>query len=166
MGRQKMKRYLESQQAMAASAMVTFNRANRWAFSTRERPLFAEIWAAMRFQVSDVLLCQKRASSDWSALRGEPEKAPMVLVSLRSAANCGLFKAYGGGRRNCEGRNRTHGVMVANCGPAPEALSGGVGRQKPTAAGVPTIPSTPSNGGGVGKFPSVDLHAQIASATV
>src|SRR5262249_44804382 len=91
---------------------------------------------------------------------------PMSLVSARSAANSGLFKAYGGGRRNCEGRVKTHGVIVANCGPAPGVLAGGVGRQNPTAAGVPTIPKTPSKGGGVGAFPSASLQFQIASATV
>src|SRR5262244_668280 len=90
----------------------------------------------------------------------------MVLVSLRSAANSALLRAYGGGKRNCEGRVKTHGVIVANWGPAPNAFAGGVGLQYPTAAGVPTMPSTPSNGGGVGAFPSVNLHAQIASATV
>ena len=31
-GRQKLKRYLESQQAMTASAIVMFNKANRWTF--------------------------------------------------------------------------------------------------------------------------------------
>src|SRR5262249_2650479 len=86
MGRQKTYLYLESQQAIAASAIVTFSRAKRCAFSTKERSRFADSWAAIRFQVSDVLLCQKSASSDSSAVRGEPEKAPMVLVSLRSAA--------------------------------------------------------------------------------
>src|SRR5271165_6720965 len=42
-GRQKLYRYLESQQAMTASAMVTFNKANRWTFSWNDRPRSMEI---------------------------------------------------------------------------------------------------------------------------
>src|ERR1700730_6113919 len=42
-GRQKLYRYLESQQAMTASAMVTFNNANRWTFSWNDRPRSIEI---------------------------------------------------------------------------------------------------------------------------
>src|ERR1700756_2977765 len=91
---------------------------------------------------------------------------PMTFTSLRSAAYSGLVRANGGGKRNCEGRVRTHGVMVAICGVAPEALAGGVGRQKPTAPGVPTMLSTPKNGGGVGAKPSVSREVQTASATV
>src|SRR5437016_6832656 len=97
---------------------------------------------------------------------------PITFSSLRSAAYSGLLRAGGGGRRNCDGRISTHGVIEANCGPAPDApgeLLGnpwGVGRQAPTAPGVPTIPSTPRNGGGAGAIPSVSLQAQIASATV
>src|SRR5580704_6762200 len=37
-GRQKLYRYLESRQAITASAMVTFNKANRWTFSWNDRP--------------------------------------------------------------------------------------------------------------------------------
>src|SRR4029077_8234255 len=49
-GRQKTYRYLPSQHAMAASAMVTFSNANRCAFSVRVNPCAAESWAAIRFQ--------------------------------------------------------------------------------------------------------------------
>src|SRR6266567_102778 len=97
---------------------------------------------------------------------------PIVFSSLRSAAYSGLLRASGGARRNCDGRASTHGVIVANCGPAPGApgeLLGnpcGVGRQAPTAPGVPTMPSTPRNGGGAGVIPSVSRQAQMASATV
>src|ERR1700724_697220 len=63
-GRQKLYRYLESQQAMTASAMLTFNKANKWTFSWNDSPRSVEIWAATRPQVSGVLLCQKSASSD------------------------------------------------------------------------------------------------------
>jgi len=63
-GRQKLYRYLESQQAMTASAMVTFNKANRWTFSWNDSLRSAEIWTATRSQVSGVLLCQKSVSSD------------------------------------------------------------------------------------------------------
>src|SRR5258708_6075125 len=90
----------------------------------------------------------------------------MTFTSLRSLAYSWLLRASGGGKRNCDGRVSTHGVMVAICGVAPEALAGGVGRQKPTAAGVPTMPSTPRNGGGVGANPSVSREVQMASATV
>src|SRR5258708_8123652 len=89
----------------------------------------------------------------------------MSFTSLRSAAYSALLRASGGGKRNCDGRVSTHGVMVAICGVAPDALSGGVGRQKPTAAGDPTIPSTPRNGGGGGRNPTGRRRAQIASAT-
>src|ERR1700675_2664937 len=95
---------------------------------------------------------------------------PITFSSLRSAAYSGLLRASGGGKRNCDGRVRTHGGIEASGGPPPDArgepLASGVGRQTPTAAGVPTMPSTPSNGGGGGAFPSVSLQAQMASATV
>src|SRR5207247_6109005 len=84
---------------------------------------------------------------------------PITFSSFRSAAYSGLLRASGGGRRNCDGLLSTHGVMEANCGPAPGALANGVGRQAPTTA-------TPTNGGGAGAIPSVSRHAQMASATV
>src|SRR5215472_9116132 len=49
-GRQNTYRYLESQHAIAASAMVTFNKAKRWAFSVRLKPRLADRSEAMRFQ--------------------------------------------------------------------------------------------------------------------
>src|SRR5438876_1227623 len=70
-----------------------------------------------------------------------------------------LFKGGGAGSRNCEGRVRTHGVMVAYCGPAPEAFRSGVGRHTPATF-------APKNGGGGGAFPSVSRKFQMASATV
>src|ERR1700726_647195 len=82
MGRQKTYLYLESQQAIAASAMVTFNKANKCAFSVKLKERLVEICAAIRFQYKAVLPAQNSASSDWSAERGDPEKTPHVLVSL------------------------------------------------------------------------------------
>ena len=84
---------------------------------------------------------------------------PMVSVSLRSLAYRALVRSGGPAGRNCEGEDRTHGVMVANCGPAPGRNPGGVGRHSPTA-----LP--PRNGGGGGVKPSVLRHATIASATL
>ena len=55
--------------------------------------------------------------------------------------------------------------MLANCGAAPEALNGGVGRQAPTAAGVPARLSTPRKGGGSGLRPSLRRQPQNALAT-
>src|SRR5947209_14444172 len=55
--------------------------------------------------------------------------------------------------------------MVANCSPAPGAFTRGVGRHTPMAAGDPTMPRTPRNGGGGGVNPSVWRHAQMLSAT-
>src|ERR1700674_803363 len=90
----------------------------------------------------------------------------MLFISLYSAAYSALVRARGGGGRNCDGLRRTHGVMEANCGPAPVAFPKGVGRQTPTAVGDPTIPRTPTNGGGGGANPSVIRHAQMLSATL
>src|SRR5215470_6364255 len=83
----------------------------------------------------------------------------MVLTSSTSATNAGLFKASGAGSRNCDGRVSTHGVIVANCGPAPLALSRGVGRHTPGTF-------APRNGGGGGAFPSARRIFQMLSATV
>src|SRR6476661_5848588 len=71
---------------------------------------------------------------------------------------CGLPSAFGGGSRNCDARINTHGVIVANCGPA-AVVPAAVGRQKPTRS-IPTKP-----GAGSGAKPSVDLAARTASAT-
>lgn len=127
------------------------------------------LWQAARQRGSSKVECspaQNNASSDGSGVRPEPEQTPIVLTSFRSAAYSGLLRASGGGKRNCDGRVSTHGVSEAYCGPAPDALSSGVGRQTPTAPGVPTMPSAPANGGGGGAFPSVSLQAQMVSATV
>src|SRR6202035_5868752 len=75
------------------------------------------------------------------------------------AAYSALFSASGGGKRNCDGLVSTQGVIEANCGPAPEANTVGVGRHTPVTA-------APRNGGGGGRNPSVNRPFQIASATV
>jgi hypothetical protein len=69
------------------------------------------------------------------------ESAPLFQNSLTGAGperNClakaVLFSAGGAGSRNWDGRVRTHGV--AYCGPAPEALSSGVGHHIPTGAAL------------------------------
>src|SRR6185295_16368030 len=71
---------------------------------------------------------------------------------------CARQRRWAGGP---ELRRREDGpsVIYANCGPAPGANPGGVGRHWPTA--VP-----PRKGGGAGVKPSVLRHARIASATV
>src|SRR5260370_21847792 len=83
----------------------------------------------------------------------------MTFTSLRSAAYSGLLRARGGGKRNCEGRVSTHGVMVAICGVAPEALVGGVGRQTPTFG-------APRNGGGGGADPAGRPEGPMPSGTL
>src|SRR5260370_42489761 len=89
---------------------------------------------------------------------------PIDFTSLKSAVYSALLRATGGGKRNCDGRLSTHGVMVAICGVAPKALAGGVGRQTPTA-GAPATPCAPMNGGAVGANPPVSRAFQTASAT-
>src|ERR1700741_4683726 len=96
----------------------------------------------MRFQARGVFNAQNNAISDCSGVRIEPERTPITFTSLRSAAYSALLRARGGGKRNCDGRLSTHGVMVAICGVAPEALAGGVGLQAPTSR-VPMTPCTP-----------------------
>src|ERR1700731_1250522 len=125
-----------------------------------------ESCAAMRFQASGVFSAQNNASSVCSLERLALERLPISLTSLRSAAYSGLLRASGGGKRNCEGRVSTQGVIVASCGVAPDAFAGGVGRQKPREFGVPAMLCTPKNGGGVGANPSVSFQAQMASATL
>src|SRR5258706_7089732 len=88
----------------------------------------------------------------------EPERVPITFTSLRSAAYSWLVRARGGGKRNCDGRVSTHGVMVAICGVAPEALAGGVGRQTPTFG-------APRNGGGGGANPPVSRQGPKAPRT-
>src|ERR1700739_429461 len=83
----------------------------------------------------------------------------MVLVSLKSAVYRSLVSAGGPPGRNCPGATITHGVIYANCGPAPGANPGGVGRHMPT-------PVPPKKAGGGGVKPSVLRHATMASATV
>ena len=150
---------------MRTSESERFNSANKCAFSVRVRPRAAEIWAATRFHARGVFKAQNNASSVCCATRVGLESSPIALTSLKSAAYSGLLRPSGGGKRNCDGRLSTHGVMVAICGVAPKALAGGVGRQKPTAD-VPATPCTPMNGGGAGTNPSVSLVVQMASATV
>ena len=82
MGRQKTYRYFESQHAIAASAMLTFSKANKCAFSVKLKERLVEICEAIRFQNTAVLPAQNSASSDWSAERDDPEEMPIVLISL------------------------------------------------------------------------------------
>src|ERR1700752_1997817 len=50
MGRQKTYRYLESQHAIAASAMLTFNNANKCAFSVKLKERLPQGWGANNIQ--------------------------------------------------------------------------------------------------------------------
>src|SRR5438309_2311925 len=63
-GRQKTYRYLESQQAIPASAMVTFSNANKCAFSVKLKPRLTDISDATRFQMTAAFPAQNRTSSD------------------------------------------------------------------------------------------------------
>src|SRR5271169_189606 len=120
----------------------------------------------MRSQASDVFSAQNKATWVCSLERVVLVRLPISLTSLRSARYSGSLRASGGGMRNCDGCVSTNGVTVASCGVAPDALAGGVGRQKPTEFAVPAMLCTPKNGAGVGAKPSVSLQAQMASATV
>src|SRR4051812_2901866 len=106
-----------------------------------------------------VLAAQNQAKRVWSAVRTRLAALPIVFVSLNSAAYRALVSDGGPAGRNCDGALMTHGVMYANCGPAPGANAGGVGRHIPTA--VP-----PTKAGGAGVKPSVLRHAMMALATV
>jgi hypothetical protein len=78
---------------------------------------------------------------------------PSALTSLKSAAYRALAGGGGPAGRNWDGERITHGVMRANCSPAPGRNCGGVGRHSPTAF-------PPTNGGG-GVNPSVLLQASV-----
>src|SRR3981081_4088673 len=64
-GRQSTNRDLASQHAIAASAIATFSRANKWAFSDKVKCCAVEIWDAIRIQNSGVLPAQNSENSDW-----------------------------------------------------------------------------------------------------
>src|ERR1700751_6151712 len=149
-----------------ASARGTLSTANRCAFSLRLSPRAAESCAATRSQASGGFSAQNNAISVCSLERLVLVRLPISLTSFRSARYSGLERARGGGNRNWEGRVSTQGVIVASCGVAPDALAGGVGRQKPREFVVPAMLCTPKNGGGVGANPSVSLQAQMAFATL
>src|SRR5215472_9999940 len=63
-GRQNTYLYFEFQQAMPASVMATFSKANKCAFCIRLQPRLADRSDAMRFQVRGVFEAQKRTSCD------------------------------------------------------------------------------------------------------
>src|SRR6202171_2936883 len=161
-----MYRSLLSQQAVIASPRVTLSTANRCAFSVRLSPRAAESCAATRFHASGVFSAQNNATSVCSLDRLVLDRLPISLTSLRSDRYSELLSASGGGKRNCDGRVSSQGVIVASCGVAPDAFAGGVGRQKPREFGVPAMLCTPKNGGGVGANPSVSFQVQMVSATL
>src|SRR5437879_13741696 len=101
----------------------------------------------MRFQASGVFSAQNNATSVCSLERLALERLPISLTSLRSAAYSGLLRASGAGKRNCEGRVNTQGVMVASCGVAPEAFAGGVGHRQPREFALPAMLRTPKHAG-------------------
>ena len=86
----------------------------------------------------------------------------MAMVELAD-----ISAAYGGGRRNCDGRVKTHGVIEANCGPAPEAFPAfapvGVGRHIPAAApgfkSMPRFIAVPRSGCVMARTPSKEERA-------
>src|SRR4051794_41691114 len=82
----------------------------------------------------------------------------MTLVSSRSTRYSALSSAGGPSGRNCHGVSIAQGVMVANCGTAPGANAGGVGRHWPGAR-------PPRNGGGGVGEPSAPRPGPISSAT-
>src|SRR5262245_38781031 len=144
---------------MIASAAARFIVARRCAFSDRQlsvssrRPIATVL---KRYVALDAF--QKRAASVWSALRNVMFARPMSFTSLKSSAYCSLSSAGGPEGRNWSWLSMPHVVIVANCGVAPDANDGGVGRHWPTAF-------PPRNCGGAGVNPSVLRHARIASAT-
>src|SRR5262245_22312833 len=86
MGLQKTYQYLESQQAMAASAIAMLSSANRRAFCERFVSFSTTIVRAIRFQNSGVLPFQNLATSVWKSVRVEPVRLPSDLTSWKSAA--------------------------------------------------------------------------------
>src|SRR5438876_1571188 len=99
-GRQNRYVYLLSQQAMVASTMARFSRANSRAFSTRPVWLCADTLRATRFHIGSDGSASQSAISVCSAVRAALSTLPSRLVSLKSAAHSSLFNLGGPSARN------------------------------------------------------------------
>ena len=115
-GRQNRYVYLLSQQAMVASTMARFSRANRRAFSTRPVCLWAVTLRATRFHIGSAGSASHSAISVCSAVRSALFTRPSRLVSLKSAAHSSLSRRGGPSARNWSPRLSTNGLTKRKAG--------------------------------------------------
>src|SRR5262245_20645276 len=130
-GRQKLYVYLESQQAIAASAAAMFRRANIRALSEMDSFLAAATWLAIGFQMIVAEEPHHIATSVSGPIRTTLFWAPMFFTSLTSITCTLLSSAGGGPRRNCDWLLITQGVTRPQPGSEAGANAGGVGTQTP-----------------------------------
>src|SRR5262245_36720102 len=99
-GRQKLYVYLESQQAIAASAAAMFRRANIRALSTMDSFLAVATWLAIVFLMISADAPHHIAASVSRPIRTTLFWAPIAFTSLTSITYRSLSIAGGGPTRN------------------------------------------------------------------
>ena len=164
-GRQKTNRYLLSQHAITASAMLMFIRANRWALCVSDSECASRNLHRNPVPVQRGISCPEQYKVRLiRAARRAAEHSPglylVVIGGILCARQC-VRRRKPELRRPLQHPGRHRGKLRARAG----SIQQGVGRHTPISAGVPTRPSAPTKGGGGGKNPSVNLQFQTASAT-
>src|SRR4051812_13091209 len=138
-GRHSRKRYLQSQQAMDASARARFNRANSRALASSLSPLSRDASRAIWFQCPGGVQVpapsfQNQAMMLCSAERSRERRPPSDLTSLNSVAYASLVNSGGGLGRKSRTRLTPNGLVSPQAGSRAAVLSGGVGRQMPISS--------------------------------
>src|SRR5712692_9130264 len=141
-GRQNRYVYLLSQQAMLASTMARFSRANSRTFSTSPVRLWADTVRATRFHIGSDGSASHSAIWVCSAVRSALFTLPSRLVSLKSAAHSSLFRLGGPSARNWSPRLSTNGVTKRQAGMLGFPNVGGVRWYSPGPLPKVYVPST------------------------
>src|SRR4029077_4126639 len=107
--------YFSAKAMICESALAMDSSANNRAFSDSDSPLAADAARAAACQGTAVCTVQKIAAAVWSAVRVVLLRAPILLTSSKSRANCAVAMAGGPFKSRPVLLRSTNGVTVPHC---------------------------------------------------
>ena len=114
-GRQCGRSYFSSKAMICESALAMVSSANNRAFSDRDSPLAEDAARAAACQGTAVCTVQKIAAAVWSAVRVVLLRAPTLLTSSKSRANCAVVMAGAPFKSRPALLRSTNGVTAPHC---------------------------------------------------